>query len=195
MKLFALVLTLLSAGSLTAFAKPVDLGSNAGYTPYDAYMRPVKRVLSSVPNHQADMERVAQLMQEGRSFRYVHSDPYNPMPPAETARRRSGDCKDKALWLCDQLQDSSARFVIGKMKRSSNISHAWVMWQTEGRWFILDCTLNWKPIPMENVSQGDYVPLYSYAKSGTYRHAATSLMLANSGAASAPVASVAATRR
>ena len=188
MKLLSLALALLSAGTLSTFAKPVDLGSTAGYTPYDAYMRPVKRVLSSVPNQKAAMDRVAQLMQEGRSFRYVHSDPYNPMLPAETARRRSGDCKDKALWLCDQLQDSSARFVIGKMKRSSSISHAWVMWQTEGRWFILDCTLNWKPIPMENVSQGDFVPLYSYAKNGTYRHEATRLFLANAGAASAPVA-------
>ncbi len=193
MKLLSFALALVSAGSL--FAKPVDLGSTAGYTPYDAYMRPVKRILSAVPNQKADMDRVAQLMQQGRSFRYVHSDPYNPMLPAETARRRSGDCKDKALWLCDQLKDSSARFVIGKMKRSSNISHAWVMWQTEGRWFILDCTLNWKPIPMENVSQGDYVPLYSYAKTGTYRHAATSLMLASTATANASVASVASTRR
>jgi transglutaminase-like putative cysteine protease len=128
-------------------------------------------------------------MREGRAFRYVHSDPYNPVSPAETARRRAGDCKDKALWLCNQLQDSSARFVIGKMKRSSKISHAWVMWQSEGRWFVLDCTLNWKPIPVENVAKGDYVPLYSYAKNGSYRHASTRLMLANNGAAqNAPVA-------
>jgi hypothetical protein len=131
-------------------------------------------------------------MREGRSFRYVHSDPYNPLLPSETARRRSGDCKDKALWLCDQLQDSSARFVIGKMKRSSSISHAWVMWQNEGRWFILDCTLNWTPLPMDAVSKGDYVPLYSYAKNGTYRHAATSLLVADARTASEPVA---ATRR
>ena len=190
MKLLSLALFL--AASLTASAVPVDLGSTAGFTPYDAYMRPVKQVLSAVPNQKADMERVQQLVREGRSFRYVHSDPYNPTLPAETARRRSGDCKDKALWLCNQLQDSSARFVIGKMKASSKISHAWVMWQNEGRWFILDCTLNWKPIPMESVAKGDYVPLYSYAKNGTYRHSATSLMLANNGAASEPVA---ATRR
>jgi hypothetical protein len=192
MKLLSFALALFASCSVSAFAIPVDLGSNAGYTPYDRYMRPVKRVLSTVPDHKADMERVADLMREGRSFRYVHSDPYNPMSPAETARRRSGDCKDKALWLCDQLQDSSARFVIGKMKRSSSISHAWVMWQNEGRWFILDCTLNWRPIPIESVAKGDYVPLYSYAKNGTYRHASTSLMVANARTASEPVA---ATRR
>jgi hypothetical protein len=189
MKNHYLALFLLAASSIVASATPVDLGSTAGYTPYDSYMRPVKRVLSSTSNHKPSMEQVEQFMREGRAFRYVHSDPYNPTLPAETARRRSGDCKDKALWLCDQLQDSSARFVIGKMKRSSTISHAWVMWQNEGRWFILDCTLNWKPIPMESVAQGDYVPLYSYAKSGTYRHSATRLMIASSGAnASAPVA-------
>ncbi len=192
MKLLQLTFALLSASALSAFAVPVDLGSTAGYTPYDAYMRPVKRVLSCVPNQKAGMDRVTELMREGRAFRYVHSDPYNPMPPAETARRRSGDCKDKALWLCDQLKDSSARFVIGKMKRSSSISHAWVMWQTEGRWFVLDCTLNWKPIPMDTISKGDYVPLYSYAKSGTYRHSTTSLLVAGTRTASEPVA---ATRR
>lgn len=192
MKLLSLALALLFSSSLPAFAIPVDLGSTAGYTPYDAYMRPVKRILSSVPNQKAGMDRVEELMREGRAFRYVHSDPYNPLLPTETARRRSGDCKDKALWLCDQLQDSSARFVIGKMKRSSSISHAWVMWQNEGRWFILDCTLNWKPVPMDTVVKGDYVPLYSYAKNGTYRHAATSLMLADSRTVSEPVA---ATRR
>jgi hypothetical protein len=189
MKLLSLAFAFFSISSLTAFAIPVDLGSTAGFTPYDAYMRPVKRVLSSLPNQKAEMTQVEDLMREGRSFRYIHSDPYNPALPSETARRRSGDCKDKALWLCDQLQDSSARFVIGKMKRSSKISHAWVMWQSEGRWFILDCTLNSRPIAMESVAQGDYVPLYSYARSGTYRHAATSLMLASNGAASEPVAS------
>jgi hypothetical protein len=192
MKFLCLTLALLFTASIPAFGDSVDLGSNAGYTPYDAYMRPVKRILCSVPNQKADMERAEELMREGRAFRYVHSDPYNPLPPAETARRRAGDCKDKALWLCDQLQDSSARFVIGKMKRSSSISHAWVMWQNEGRWFILDCTLNWRPIPMDTVAKGDYVPLYSYAKNGTYRHAATSLLVASAGTASEPVA---ATRR
>ena len=193
MKLLNIALALLATSAIPVFAAPVDLGSTAGYTPYDAYMRPVKRVLCAMPASKAGMDRVEQLMREGRSFRYVHSDPYNPALPADTARRQAGDCKDKALWLCDQLQDSSARFVIGKMKRSSSVSHAWVMWQNEGRWFILDCTLNWRPIPVENVAKGDYVPLYSFAKNGTYRHAATSLMLADSRTtASDPVA---ATRR
>jgi hypothetical protein len=185
MKILSFSLALL-ASAFSAFSAPVDLGAAAGYTPYDTYMRPVKRVLCSTRNQHASLDRVAELMREGRAFRYVHSDPYNPALPAETARRQAGDCKDKALWLCDQLQDSSARFVIGRMKRSSTISHAWVMWQTEGRWFVLDCTLNWNPIPIEKVAAGDYVPLYSYTKNGTYRHAATNLMLAsNRGVASA----------
>ena len=92
MKTFALTFSLLSITALAALAIPVDLGSAAGYTPYDAYMRPVKRVLSSVPNQKAEMSQVEEAMREGRSFRYVHSDPYNPSLPAETARRRSGDC-------------------------------------------------------------------------------------------------------
>jgi hypothetical protein len=193
MKNIPLTLALLVLAKITAAAAPVDLGSTAGYTPYDRYMRPVKQVLSSAGNHRAEMDRVQQLMREGRSFRYVHSTPYDPALPAQTAARRAGDCKDKALWLCDQLKDPSARFVIGKMKRNAKVSHAWVMWETEGRWFVLDCTLSWRPIPLDQVSNGDYVPLYSYAKNGTYRHAATSLQLASN----APVARqpVAATSR
>jgi len=188
MKNSALALFLAVASSISAFAAPVDLGSTASFTPYDSYMRPVKRVLCSVRDGKAAMPKVEQLMKEGRSFRYAHTDPYNPTLPAETARRKTGDCKDKALWLCDQLQDSSARFVIGKMKRSSTISHAWVMWQNEGRWFILDCTLSWRPIPLDSVAKGDYVPLYSYAKNGTFRHASTSLMAVADNSKGAPVA-------
>ncbi|MEA3209349.1 MAG: Transglutaminase-like superfamily [Chthoniobacter sp.] len=181
MKLSSVTFALFALTQISLLAAGVDLGSSAGFTPYDAYMRPVKRVLSSVGTQKASMERAEQLMIEGRGFRYVHSDPYNPSLPAETAARRAGDCKDKALWLCDQLRDPSARFVIGKMKRSATISHAWVMWENQGRWWVLDCTLNSRPLPMDRVARNDYVPLYSYAKNGTYRHSATALMVADAG--------------
>ncbi|HEV7869144.1 MAG TPA: hypothetical protein VGO90_15760 [Chthoniobacteraceae bacterium] len=189
MRSFSLALLSLAALVVSASAAPVDLGSVAGYTPYDRYIRPVKQVLSTLGNQKASLEQVHALMREGRSFRYAHTDPYNAAPPAVTEARKVGDCKDKALWLCDQLGDSSARFVIGKMKRSSSISHAWVMWENQGRWWVLDCTLNSRPIPVEKVGNGDYVPLYSYAKSGTYRHARASLRVASVAARqNAPVA-------
>ena len=167
----------------------VDLGSTISRTPYEAYMSPVKQVLSSLNGTAPAMDRVATLMRQGRGFRYAHTDPYNPALPQQTAARRVGDCKDKALWLCDQLQDPSARFVIGKMKRGSRISHAWVMWQGEGRWWILDCTMNASAIPADSVGPDSYVPLFSYSKNTAFRHTGTTGPLASvAGRSKAPVA-------
>jgi hypothetical protein len=136
-------------------------------------MTPVKQVFSSINGSAPAMDRVAALMRQGRSFRYSHTDPYNPALPERTASKRVGDCKDKALWLCDQLQDPTARFVIGKIKRSSRINHAWVLWQGEGRWWILDCTMNAAAVPLDSVNPDAYVPLYSYSKNAAFRHTGT----------------------
>ena len=116
------------------------------------------------------MEKVQTLMRQGRMFRYAHTEPYYPALPSETAAKRKGDCKDKALWLINQLNDPSARFVIGKEKRGASVSHAWVMWQSEGRWWILDCTMTSKPMPADQMSMNKYVPLYSWAKGVSFRH-------------------------
>ena len=148
----------------------IDLGS-AGQTPYDRFMSPVKQVLSTLEDDKAPMERAQKLMRIGRGFRYSYTDPYNAASPEVTASTRAGDCKAKSLWLVDQLGDSSVRYVIGKAKRSSKISHAWVMWQHEGRWWILDCTNTSRPIAADSVSKNEYIPLYSYDRSGSYRHA------------------------
>jgi hypothetical protein len=111
-----LALAALALGQLSASAA-FDLGA-AGRTPYDRFMTPVKQVLGSIESDKAPMERAQQLMRVGRAFRYSYTDPYNPALPSVTASTRAGDCKAKSLWLCDQLGDSSVRFVIGKAKRS-----------------------------------------------------------------------------
>jgi hypothetical protein len=77
------------------------------------------------------------------------------------------------------MHDASARFVIGKFKRGANVSHAWVMWQHEGRWWILDCTMNSEPIAAERAGQDEYVPLYSFGKTVSYRHTAKAGGIAN----------------
>jgi len=188
MKTTILSLALLLLAKLAASAG-VDLGSATTHTPYDPYMGPVKQVFGALHGSSLDMNRVNALMREGRGFRYSHTDPYNPAMPQETASRHVGDCKDKALWLCDQLQDPSARFVIGKMKRNSPISHAWVMWQHEGRWWILDCTMNYAPVAADKVGADEYVPLYSYSKGIAYRHTGNSATVAVASKSKSPVAS------
>ena len=137
----------------------------------------------------ASLDRVKALMRVGRGFRYSFTEPYTAALPSVTATLRAGDCKAKALWLCDQLGDENVRFVVGKARISSRISHAWVMWQHEGRWWILDCTNTSIPIPADRVARNEYIPLYSWSKGGTFRHSGTQMFAATvAGKQNSPVA-------
>ncbi len=182
MKTLLFTFLLLSTQVLGLARTTLDLGSPASDTPYDAYMTPVREVLTHLSNGDASMDRVRSLMHEGRAFRYSFTSPYVAATPDVTATTRAGDCKAKALWLADQLNDQSIRFVIGKARRSSQMSHAWLMWQHDSRWYILDCTNKWEPIPADRVSSSEYIPYYSFARNGEYRHRATQVLMADAAA-------------
>jgi len=175
-KLLLSLITLTAAGACFA-AAPIDLGTSAGYTPYDRYMNPVKQVLTHLNGSAAPtMQQVCQWMNEGRNFRYSFTDPYTAATPAVTAQIHAGDCKAKSLWLADQINDPSIRFVIGRARSSSKISHAWLMWKNEGRWWILDCTNFRQPIAADRINPDrEYIPLYSYTKAGSFRHHASDM--------------------
>ena len=178
----------LSVLLLAATAQALDLGSPAASTPYEPYMRPVKQILGSLDGQRASMDRVKQLLKTGYGFRYRFTEPYVAAMPAVTAKTKSGDCKAKSLWLVDQLGDRNVRYVIGKARRSSKISHAWVMWNDGQRWWILDPTNVSRPIAADNVGQNAYIPLYSYDPGRAYRHAATAIFMASNVATNSPVA-------
>lgn len=180
-------ITLFAAAAVAPAA--VDLGTPAPASPYEPYMRPVKQVLGSLGSGGTSMERVKELMREGRSFRYSFTEPYVAQLPEMTARTRTGDCKAKSLWIADQIGDrNNLRYVIGKARRTSKISHAWVMWNDGARWWILDPTNTARPIAADSVSKNEYIPLYSYDSRRCYRHAATQIFTANTASAGAPVA-------
>ena len=179
MRFLFIALALFSSQLLALARTDLDLGSPAAATPYDPYMSPVKQVLTHLTNEQNSMDLVRRLMHQGRQFRYSFTSPYVAATPNVTAATHAGDCKAKALWLADQLNDQSLRFVIGKARRSSQMSHAWLMWQHDNRWWILDCTNNWDPIPADRVSSSQYIPYYSFAKTCEYRHRATQIMTAD----------------
>lgn len=148
------------------------------FTPYDRYLGTVRTVISRVDERPATMATACELVRTGRRFRYVITDPYRAQPPEVTEARNSGDCKSKALWLYDHLGDPGAHFVIGKLDRRSRISHAWVYWRHDGRWWILDPTDRVTPISADSVASHRYVPYYSFSRAGTFRHQATRLLLA-----------------
>jgi hypothetical protein len=181
MKTLALSIIAVLVSQFSSAGSTIDLGTNAGYTPYDRYMSPVKQVLAHLNGQSPSMDKVCQLMSQGRNFRYSFTDPYTAATPDVTASLHAGDCKAKSLWLADQLNDPSVRFVIGKARSTSRISHAWLMWKSEGRWWILDCTNTRQPIPADRINpEKEYIPLYSFGKDGSYRHHATSMSLASS---------------
>jgi hypothetical protein len=167
------------APPLTAAAirRELDLQPTT-FTPYDPYLGTVRSVIAQLDERDATMAAACELMREGRQFHYLAVDPYRPQAPAVTEARHAGDCKSKALWLYDHLGDPAAFFVIGKLQLGTHTSHAWVYWRNEGRWWILDPTDRFTPISADSVASNRYVPYYSYARSGKFRHKATSLMLA-----------------
>lgn len=169
-----------TGGAVSLDAKVMDLGRASGGSPYERYMGPVKEVLRQTARRDSEFERVSALLAEARSFRYRHSEAYVANSPEVTERTRIGDCKDKSLWLLAKMGSGNARFVIGKLKSSSDINHAWVYWQAQdGAWYILDPTHRSRPLAVDRIRSNEYVPLYSYASNTVYHHDADRPVAAN----------------
>ena len=154
-----------------AFARPDLSNGRHGPTPYDPYCGPVDAVMQHLNGPSPSFSTVASLVRQGYSFKYVFDAPYLAQSPQVTATKHSGDCKAKSLWLASRMNDAeNLRYVIGKARRSSKISHAWLMWKNEGRWWILDPTNVPEPIPADAVGPDDYIVNYSYDRTGSYCH-------------------------
>ena len=167
--LFTTVVLLLTA--TLAGARPDLSNARPGPTPYDPYCRPVDAVLHRLDGPAPSMARVEALMRQGYAFKYSFDAPYLAAMPEVTAAKRSGDCKAKSLWLASCMNDRDVRYVIGKARSTSKISHAWLMWKKDGHWWILDPTNTAEPIPAEAVGPTDYIVNYSYDRNGSYCHA------------------------
>jgi hypothetical protein len=178
------ILALVSSASAA-----LDFGAPSSSTPYEPYMRPVKAVLGDLPSAKADLTKVKELMKIGRGFRYSFTEPYLAASPSVTAATKTGDCKAKSLWLINQLGDKNVRYVIGKARATSKISHAWVMWNDGSQWWILDCTNTAKPIPASSVSSSEYIAMYSYDTSRAYTHSGAQVFGKKSAVAAEKLAS------
>jgi len=162
----------LLSSALLVRAAALDLGAPCTRTPYDAYLGPVWEVFQRLGGDQPDRGVVEKLVQQGHAFRYYFNrdQPYKPQTPAETESSRSGDCKAKSLWLASKMGTRKVRFVIGKAKQVSNMSHAWLIWESPEGWLILDATLFSRPLNPERVSSDSFIPTYSYSSGGKYAH-------------------------
>jgi hypothetical protein len=165
---FVTLLALLAASSTLAPAQ--DMGKSTGSTPYDKYFGRVFSTLSSLSSNDAPLDQVNDYMRTGRGFRYYMKTPYIPQTPQETESSRSGDCKAKSLWVAYKMDDRKVRFVVGRIKSVTNMSHAWLIWKGPAGWMVLDPTFYSKPLDMGRLGPGEFTMLYSYTAGGKYVH-------------------------
>jgi hypothetical protein len=162
----------LSALSSVPIHAQLDLGSATSRTPYDQYLGPMWSVFGRLSGGQPDLPLVEQLVRQGKSFRYVFKadQPYVPQLPEVTESTKSGDCKAKSLWLASKMNTKKVRYVIGKAKAGSNLSHAWIIWDGPEGWLVLDATFYSRPLSPERLSATEFIPIYSYSPGGRYAH-------------------------
>lgn len=171
-KLISSIVIFFSVVNMHAVAQ-FNLGSSTSRTPYDPYLGPMWSVFQRLSSGQPDVNLVEQLVRQGKSFRYVYkaSDPYVPQAPEVTERTKSGDCKAKSLWLASKMNTRKVRYVIGKAKAQSSLSHAWIIWDGPEGWLILDATFYSRPLEPQRLSANEFIPIYSYSPpSSRYAH-------------------------
>ena len=148
----------------------MDPGVPVPKTPYAQLSVAARETLCGARGR-ATFSEVRAEMAEAHRFRYVFTDPYIPKAPSKTAVDQCGDCKDKALWLASRLGDRTIRFVIGRVRPESRISHAWLNWQdSAGKWWVLDPTNYSSPIPEKSIKSNGYRPTYSFDGARNYAH-------------------------
>lgn len=141
-----------------------------GSTPYDRYFGSVRSVLRKLDGQSPPtMAKVRGLMQQAFRFRYLMTSAYRPAPPAVVEKRRAGDCKDKALWLADRMNDPDIRYIIGKESQGRSLKHAWLLWRCGNEWWVLDPASTDVPQALGFGSK-QHVPYYAYTREGAFRY-------------------------
>jgi hypothetical protein len=92
-------------------------------------------------------------------------------PPDEFEVRRKGDCEDFSLWTWRQLLllGYDARFVMGECSRYG-IGHAWVTFEREGEYFLVEPQLRFLGDRMPTLSTLRYNPKFSVSWDGERAH-------------------------
>lgn len=88
-------------------------------------------------------------------------------PPEEFEKTKMGDCVDFGLWAWRQVlgMGYTARFVGGRSGKFGE-GHAWVTFEKDGRWFLLEPQLRRLGLRMPRISTLRYHPKVSVAWDG-----------------------------
>ncbi len=172
-RIFALAAAALCLSMASCFASSTFVSVPS--SPYDWQMtRILPALLAKSSSSQISLPLVNNWMGDLRDIPYRYHSEWKT--PAEVQSNQSADCKGKAVLLYERMQRNGARnvrLVIGKRGATSRVTHAWLLWETDGRTFVLDPTFNWTACRSEDVRPGSYVPLYAYSGAKKYRAAAT----------------------
>jgi len=180
-KIATFVAALLCLATASCFASSVFLSVDS--TPYDRQMSRIRPILVAADGrgeHDISVALVNHWMEDLRDIPYGYQAQWKT--PVEVQSRQPADCKGKAVALYQRMQAYGAknvRLVIGKRAPASRMTHAWLVWETDGGSYVLDPTFNWMACRSEQVGQRSYVPLYAYAGSKKYRATSAEALLAN----------------
>lgn len=135
-------------------------------------MGPVRAVYARSGSNSPTLDEVRADFRTARRFRYFFNkdEPYIPQAPEVTEARQQGDCKAKSVWLANKMLDRNTRYVVGKAKIGSKISHAWLLWPNGGEWFFLDPTMEGDVISADQVTGRKLIMRFSYRGSTAYAH-------------------------
>lgn len=134
-------------------------------TPYDAQMSRISRVMQAGTSaaQTLQLDQVNQWMRGLKRIPYQYTSTWKT--PEELQATRSGDCKAKALSLYYLMKSKGATnvmFVIGRRTGSSQGTHAWLLWETQGKVWLLDPTDESSAVESSGFGTDEYVPHYAY---------------------------------
>ena len=145
-------------------------------TPFDYKLSQAGFFMERYDNAQiSQQESIDSLFLKARLFRYAHDSRQNQWQSSEeTEINRSGDCKDKALWLYTQLKKNGyihVRLVLGKYRSFDRLFHAWLLYTDNSNIsYLLDPTLQKRVWEEASIASGFYKPIYSFNGRNRYRH-------------------------
>lgn len=143
-------------------------------TPYDAQMSRVEefiRLNASQPGDDVPpLSKVNEWMSQLHSIPYRYSSAWRT--PDEMQQLRTGDCKSKAVCLYYLMRAYGARnvmLVVGRRSNSSKGTHAWLLWKSQGRVYLLDPSVSKTALEMTGQAFDQYIPHYAYSAGKKYR--------------------------
>lgn len=135
---------------------------------------PLGRFISQPLKKQCEsLEEVHQFLSQcrGKSDNELFGQEDYWQPPEEFETRKEGDCEDFAIWTWRQLMGLGyrARLAGGRCGRYGD-GHAWVQFEREGKWFLLEPQLRILGLRMPQLSILSYKPDVSFEWDGEKIH-------------------------